>query len=86
MNAALVELVDDDRLEVRQERILLETRGEHAFGRDKQLRTRAEAALETDLPANLFTDRPAALERDTLRDGARRDPARLQQNQRTIIY
>ena len=84
VNAALVKLVDDDRLEVRQQRIVLQARRQHALRRDKQLRPWAKASVEADLPAYLVANRPAALERDALRDRARGNAPRLQQNQRAI--
>ena len=40
----------------------------------------AESALEADLPADLAADRPAALVGDALRDRARGDAPRLQQD------
>ena len=77
-----MELIDDDGREAGKQRILLESAGQHTFGHDEKRRSRTEAAFETDLPADLFADRPAALRRDPLRDGACRDTPRLKQNQR----
>src|SRR5712672_3646359 len=64
VDAALVKLVEDDGGEVRQQRIALQARGEDAFGYDEQPRVGAEAALESDLPADLAAERPALLMRD----------------------
>ena len=85
VNAALVELVEHDGPEIREQRILLQPRRQHAFGRDEQLRSRTESALEADLPADLLADRPPAFRRDALRDGARGHAARLQQDQRAVV-
>ena len=83
MHAALVELVEDDRSEIREQRILLQARRQHALGRDEQTRRGAEPALEADLPADLAADRPAALVGDARGDRARGDAPRLQQNERS---
>jgi hypothetical protein len=84
MHAALVEFVEDDRVEPGQERIGLEPCGEDAFGDDQQPRRRGEAPLEANLPADVVTQRPAALLRDAPRDGARRDAPGLQQDDGAI--
>ena len=65
VDAALVKLVEDDGAESREQRILLETRGENAFGRDEQAGVGAEAPLEPDLPADLATDRPRRARRQS---------------------
>jgi hypothetical protein len=80
-----VEFVEDDRLEIREQRVLLQARGQHAFGGDEQLRARAESLFQPDLPADLAADRPAALVGDALRDGTRGDAARLKQDQRAVV-
>jgi hypothetical protein len=78
VDAALVELVDDDRAEARQQRIALEPRGEDAFGRDEEPRLGRVAAIEPHVPADLASDRPALLVCDAPRNRARRHPPRLQ--------
>ena len=52
VHAALVELVEDDRRNVREQRILLQARGQHALGGDEHARVGREAALEPDVPAD----------------------------------
>jgi hypothetical protein len=81
-----VKLVDDDRREVRQQRIVLQPVRQHAFGRDEQLRARTEPALHPNLPADLFPNRPAAFGRNPLSDRPRGDAPGLQQDQRAYIY
>ena len=61
VNAALVELVEDDRAEIGEQRIGLQARGQDAFGHDQQPRVAREPALEANLPADLAAERPAAL-------------------------
>jgi hypothetical protein len=78
VDAALVELVEDDHVEIAQQRIRLQPRGQDAFRRDEQARPRVEAALEADLPADLLADRPAALVGDAARERASGDAARLE--------
>ncbi len=84
MDGSLVELVEDDRREVAEERILLQARGEDPFRREEDLRLRAELPLEPNVPADLAADRPVALECDPLREAARRDAARLQDDHRPV--
>ena len=85
MNAPLVELVEDDGHEIRQQRVVLEARRENAFGDDEQLRFARRPPFESNLPADLFADAPALLFCDTPGDGARRDSPRLQQDDGTAI-
>ena len=68
VDAALVEFVEDDRAEVREQRVLLEARRQDAFGRKQHARRRAEAPLEPDVPADLGAERPALLVGDAPRD------------------
>ena len=75
MDAWLVELVKNPDAEVAQKRIRLEPRGENAFGRDEQFRFRREAAFESNLPADLVANGPAALGSDPTRQGTRGDAA-----------
>ena len=66
--------------EVAQQRILLQARGQDAFGDDEQPRVGGELALEADVPADLAAERPAALVGDAPRHRSRRHPPRLQQH------
>ena len=84
VHGALVELVQDDGLEAGEQRIALQARGEDALGRDQQAGARREAALETHLPAHLLTERPALLLGDPPRQRARRDPPRLEEEERAV--
>jgi hypothetical protein len=79
MNAALVKLVEHDDTEIGQERILLQARGQDAFGGDEQAGIGAESTLEPDLPADFVADSPRLLDGDSLGDGSRGGTPRLQQ-------
>ena len=85
MNASLVKLVEDDRGEIRQERILLEPRRQDPFGDDEQPRVAGGSLLESDVPAHFTPERPFPLFRNTPRNRARGHAARLQQNERTRV-
>ncbi len=85
VNAALVEFVEHDGREVREQRIPLQARGENAFGDDEQPGVSDEVLFESNLPANLAPERPAPLVGDTPRDGAGGDSPRLQQDDRTRV-
>ena len=80
VDAPLVELVDHDRGELRQERIALQTRREDSFGDDEQARVGGELSIEANLPADLAAEGPSALGGNPGRNGARGDAARLQQD------
>ncbi len=82
VNAALVELVQHDGGEVGEQRIPLQPRGQDPFGDDEQPGVRGEAAFEPDLPSDLAANGPSLLLGDARRDGARRHPSRLQQDDR----
>ena len=84
VDAALVELVEDDRREIGEQRIGLQPRGQDAFGDDEQAGVGAEAAVEAHLPADLAAERPAALVGDPRGDRARRHATRLQQDDRAV--
>jgi hypothetical protein len=79
-----MELVEHDGAKSREQRILLEARRQHPLGGHQQVRARAESPFESNLPADLGADRPAALVGDTLRDGARRHAPGLQHDDRPI--
>ncbi len=85
VHAALVELIDDERRDVAQQRIVLQVGGEDAFGDDEQPRVAGELPLETDVPADLAADGPAAFLGDPPRHGARGDAPRLQQQHAAAI-
>ena len=78
VDAALVELVEDDRADVLQERIGLEHLDEDALGDDQQAGRRSGPAVEAHVVADLAADRPAALLRDAPGGGAGGDPPRLE--------
>ncbi len=84
VDAALVELVDDDGRERRQQRVALHSRGENAFGDDEQTRVGAEAPLEADLPADLAAERPPALGGNPRGNRARRHAPGLKQDDGTV--
>ena len=84
VHAALVELVEDDGAEVREQRILLQARRQDALGREEHARRRAELALEPDVPPDFPAERPALLVGDARRQAARRDAPRLQDDHRAV--
>ena len=74
VHAALVKLIDDHRRDVAQQRILLQIRGEDAFGDDEQTRVADELPLEADVPADLPADvqpRSSAMRRAMARAATR---------------
>ena len=84
MDAALVELVEHDRPEVLEQRVLLETGGQDAFGRKEHFRARAKAPLEPDVPPDFVANRPSLLFSDTFGQAPRGDAPRLQDDDRPI--
>ena len=66
------------------ERILLQPRGQDAFGGDEQPRVAREAPIEPDVPADFAAERPALLVGDAPRDRARGHAPRLQQQHRPV--
>jgi hypothetical protein len=85
VNAALVELIEDDGGKLGEQWIVLQTRGEDAFGDHEQPRVAGEAALEPDLPADLTAKRPTVFVSDAARDGAGGHASRLKQDDRTVV-
>ena len=79
MDTSFVKFVEDDGAKSRQERILLKARRENAFGSDQQAGVGGKAMLESNLPANFPSDRPAALGGNALSDRAGSSATRLQQ-------
>ena len=86
VQAALVELVDDDGSDVAEQRILLQPRGQDAFGDDGQAGVGGGAAIEPDVPSHLAAERPALLGGDAPRDRARGHASRLQQQDRAVAH
>jgi hypothetical protein len=84
VQAALVELVEHDRPEAREQRVGLQAPREHALRGHQQPRVLREAPFEADLKADLGAERPPVLVRDPARDRARGDPPRLQQEDRPV--
>ena len=83
MDASLVELVQHDRGEVREQRILLQARRQDPFRDDEQTGIAGEALLEPDLPSDLAPNRPTLFLRDSRRHGACRHAPWLQQDHGT---
>jgi len=85
VNAALMKLVEHDGAKRGEQRILLQTRRQHAFGRDEEPGSRPEPPLVSNVPADLLANAPATLGRDALRDRPSGHAPRLQENQRPGI-
>ncbi len=86
VHAALVKLVDDQRAYVAQQRIVLQIRGEDAFGDDDEPGFAGELAVKTDVPADLASYGPVAFLGDAARHRARSKPPRLQQQHPPTIH
>lgn len=56
VNAALVELVEHNRPDIREQGVLLEPGGEDAFGRHEQTGLGRVTAIESDVPADFTPD------------------------------
>ena len=82
MDTAFVKLVEDNRREVREQRILLQSRGQDAFGDDEQPSVARELAIKSDVPSDFAPDRPTALFGNAPGDGTRGHSPRLQKNDR----
>ncbi len=80
MNASLVKFIENDRREIRQQRILLKARRQNALGDDEQPRIARGTLFESNVPPDFAAERPLPFFRDAARDGARRDTPRLQQD------
>ena len=85
VDTAFVELVQDDRCEIRKERILLKARGENPFGHDEQPRVTRKALFETNLPADVTPQRPTTLVGDPSSNGTRCHTPRLQEDDETLV-
>ena len=84
VDAPLVKLVENDRGESREQRVLLKPGGEYSLCRDQHARVWHELPLEPDVPAGLASRSPALLVRDPARDASRSHAPRLQENDRAI--
>ena len=84
VQAALVELVEHDRPEAREQRVGLQAPRQHALRGHQQPRVLREAPLEANLEAHLLAERPAVLLGDPPRDRARGHAPRLQQEDRPV--
>jgi hypothetical protein len=78
VQAALVELVEHDRADVRQERIVLQHAHDEPFGHDQDARARRALTVEAHVETDLVADLPAALARNAPRRRPRGDAARLE--------
>ena len=67
MNAPLVKFIEDDDVEIAEQRIALQARGQDSFRGHEQTRAIGEFPFEADLPADFVADRQAALGRDPAR-------------------
>jgi hypothetical protein len=85
VQAALVELVEHDRAEARQERVRLQATGQDAFRRDEETRTGREAALEAHLPADVLSEGEPLLGGDAARDRARGEATGLEQEHPAVV-
>ena len=85
VDAPLVELVQDDRRHVTEQRVVVEVGRQHALGDQAHARLGPEAAVEADVPADLAAGRPALLLGDAPRDAARRQPTGLQHDDGTTV-
>ncbi len=75
---ALVELVEQQRADAVQQRVVLQHAGEDAFGDDLDAGTRGDPVLEADAVADGLADRLAELPRHELGGTARGDATRFQ--------
>ena len=75
--AALVGLVDDQRVVATEQPIAVDLREEDPVGHELHVRRRRGAVVEADLVADVGAERRAELARDTRRDAGGGDPAGL---------
>ena len=76
-----MKLVEHDRADALQRRIVEDHAGEHAPGHDLDPRASGDEALEPDAKADRLADALAQGRRHARRRGARREPARLEQEE-----
>ena len=85
VDASFVEFVEHHRTDRRQQRVLMQHRCQHPFGRDRQPRLGRHPAVEPHMPADLAPHRPPTLLCDAPRDGSGGHPAGLQHKDRAIL-
>ncbi len=78
VEAALVELIQDDRSHTFQEGVVEQPAGQDSLGQDLEPGARTAPALESHLIADLFPEGPAAFLGDARRGGPRRHAPGLQ--------
>ena len=81
LERALVKLVEQDRADALQRRIVEDHAGEHALGHDLDARAGGDEALEPDAKADRLADALAQGRRHARRRGARGEPARLEEEE-----
>src|SRR4029077_10943972 len=72
--------------EIGEQRIGLQTCGEDPLGHDEQPGLAGKPAIEAYLPADLAAARPAVFDRNTVRNRAGGDAARLEQDDRSVRH
>ncbi len=82
VQAALVRLVDDDRVVAAQQPVVLDLGQQQPVGQDAHPRVARRAVVEAHRVADLTPERHVHLERDPLGHGPRRDPPRLRMSDR----
>ena len=81
-----MKLVDDEGGHVAEQRIVLQIRGQDAFGHDEQLSVGHGLPLEADVPAHLAAEGPTALVGDAARHRPRRHPPRLEKQHSSLVH
>ena len=84
VEAALVRLVDDDRVVAAQQLVALGLGEQQAVGHEPHERVAAAAVAEADRVADGLAQRHLQLVRDALGDRARREPPRLRVRDRAV--
>src|SRR4051812_9228751 len=82
----LVELVEHDRIDTLETRIVLNHAAEDAFGDDLDAGTRAHAGFEANAITDRLTDLFAKLRRHERGGGSRRDTTRLEHDDATAPH
>jgi hypothetical protein len=80
VHAPLVELVEDHRREIREQRILLQPRGEDSLRHHEQASVARGSAIETDMPPDFAAGGPPSLMCDAVRHRAGGHAPWLQEN------
>ena len=84
VHAALVELIEDDRAEAREQGVLLEPRRQDTLGREEHRGRRTELTLEADVPPDFPADRPPLLGGNAGGEAPRGHASRLEHNHRAV--